>query len=347
MTEMLLQPLREPGAWRRADLEGDRSWEVRPSPSQLAELDAALEGVARRGLRAAEFGREDFPLPTLEPRLAAVLDSMERGRGVALLRGLPVDDADDEHNARLLWGLGLYLGRALPQHARVNLGGFRDNLVAHLVDQGLDYRRPEVHGAQTGAAQSAHCDPSDLVALLCVRPAMSGGVSRVVSAMAIYNEILATRPDLLEPLYHGYRHFLRNLARDESGDGLTPTPIPVFSYHGGRLSCNFNTRTVQAGVQILGRPLSEPEREALDYMVHLTEREDLRYDMDLQPGDFQLLNNYTILHGRTGWTDHPEPQRRRTMLRLWIKAPNARPVAPDLAGGYVSGTTYDVAAAQY
>lgn len=347
MSGMLIEPVSEPSAWRREDLERDRGWRITLDTAQRAELSDAVELNARRGLRAADFAREDFALPRLAPVLAQVLDAMEHGRGVALLRGLPVRDDDDEHNARLLWGVGLYLGRALPQHARVNLGGFRDDLIATLVDQGLDYSRPEVHGAQTGAAQKAHCDPSDLVALLCVRPAASGGVSRIVSATAVYNEILRTRPDLLAPLYRGYRHYLRKLVHEGAGDGLTPAPIPVFSYHEGRLSCNFNTRTVQAGVQVLERPLPGAEQQALDYMVALTESEALYYDMDLAAGDLQVLNNYTILHARTGWSDPPDLRRRRMMLRLWLKAPNARALAPGFAGGYVSGSSYDVATAAY
>jgi len=347
MNSMLMEPVTEPSAWRRADLERDRSWEIRLDAAQRAELAAALERNARRGLRAAEFARTEFELPRLAPVLEGVLRAMEHGRGVALLRGLPVRDDDDEHNARLLWGIGLYLGRALPQHPRVNLGGYRDDLVATLVDQGLDYNRPEVHGAQTGAAQQAHCDPSDLVALMCVRPAASGGVSRIVSATAVYNEILRTRPELLEALYRGYRHYLRKLVHEGSGDGLTPARIPVFSYHLGRLSCNFNTRTVQAGVQVLEQPLPPAEQQALDHMVTLTENAALYYDMDLAAGDLQLLNNYTILHARSGWSDPPDPRRRRMMLRLWLKAPNARALAPGFAGGYVSGSSYDVAAAAY
>src|SRR3546814_1390051 len=44
----------------------------------------------------------DFPLPGLAPRLNALLEQLESGRGVALLRGLPVADYDDE-DLRLMW----------------------------------------------------------------------------------------------------------------------------------------------------------------------------------------------------------------------------------------------------
>lgn len=42
-------------------------------------------------------------------------------------------------------------------------------------------------------------------------------------------------------------------------------------------------------------------------------------NMDFQPGDVQLLNNYVIMHGRTEYQDYPdEPERKRDLIRLWL-----------------------------
>jgi hypothetical protein len=40
--------------------------------------------------------------------------------------------------------------------------------------------------------------------------------------------------------------------------------------------------------------------------------------MDLEPGDIQWLSNHSILHARTAYDDHPEPGRKRQLLRLWL-----------------------------
>lgn len=341
------RPVEHPSAWRRAEFERDTSWHLRLTAAQAAEVDDAMRRLARRGLRGAEFSRDDVPLPGLAPLLAGALDELEHGRGVLLIRGLPVDPHDEEHAARILWGIGLHLGRALRQIPRVNLGGFRDNLIGHIVDQGFDYNAPNAIGSGTSAEQMPHCDGSDLVGLLCVRPAAGGGgVSRVVSSMAIHNELQARRPEVLEQLYEGFHHDLRGDEAKGSGLKVTPHRIPVYSRHADVLSCNFNSKTVEMGAAKLGTPLPAREREALDAVLALATDPAFSVEMRLETGDLQLVNNYTVLHSRTGWTDPPgEPARRRLMLRLWLKGFAARPLAPNIAGGYVTGAAHDVAAA--
>jgi len=333
-------PVGEPCAWRAAELDADPQWRIRLSRAQAGEVASAVAELRRRGARAAEFAREDFPLPTLAPLLARVSHDLEHGRGCVLLSGLPVAPGEPEDAARVLWGIGAYLGRALRQHARVNLGGYRDDLVGTIVDQGLDYNAPNVFGSATGAEQMPHTDPADVVGLLCVRPAASGGVSRIASAMAVYNELRARRPELLDILFEGFHHDLRG--QEAGATATTPRRMPVFSRCEGRLACIFNSKTVLAAQQKTGIALTPLEREALDAVVALALDPAFQVEMNLQPGDLQLLNNYTILHSRTAWTD-ADPARRRTMLRLWLKVPEARPLAPDIAGGYSAGAHYDIA----
>ena len=332
--------VREPCAWLAADLQADRSWAVPVSEAQRAELSAAVAAVRARGLRAADFGKADFPLPAFGAVLARAQQDLEHGRGCVLLRGLPVT-GDAEDAARLLWGLGLHLGRALRQHARVNVGGFRDDLIAHIVDQGLDYNAPNVHGSATSAEQMPHTDPADVVGLLCVRKAEAGGVSRIASATAVYHALLAARPDLVRVLEIGYAHDLRQLEATGDTGPLTPARIPVFGAHEGRLACVYNSKTVLAAAKKSGVPLTALEREALEAVSALALDPGFQVEMTLEPCDLQLLNNYTVLHSRTAWTD-PDPAHGRLMLRLWLKVPNARALSPVMAAGYSYGTRYDV-----
>jgi Taurine catabolism dioxygenase TauD, TfdA family len=342
------RPVEHPSAWPRAEFERDTSWLLRLTADQAAEVDDAVRAVVARGLRGAEFGRGDFPLPGLAPLLADALEELEHGRGVVLIRGLPVDGRDEERAGRVLWGLGAYFGRALRQIPRVNLGGFKDDMIGHIVDQGIDYNAPNAIGSGTNAEQMPHCDGSDLVGLLCVRPAADGGgVSRVVSSMAVHNELLARRPEVLDQLYRGFYHDLRGEEAKGSGLKVTPHRIPVYSALGGVLSCNFNSKTVEMGAAKLGTPMPPREREALQAVLALATDPAFSVEMRLETGDLQLVNNYTVLHSRTGWKDPPgEPARRRLMLRLWLKSFAARPLAPNFAGGYVTGAAHDVAAAR-
>jgi hypothetical protein len=221
----------------------------------------------------------------------------------------------------------------------VNVGGYRDDLLAHIVDQGLDYNAPNVHGSATSAEQMPHTDPADVVGLLCVRPAARGGTSRIASSVAIHEELRNRRPDLLAVLERGYVHDLRG---QEAGAAPVTRRIPVYSRHEGKLACIFNSKTVLAAERKTGVRLTQPEREALEEVVALALDPRFQVEMDLQPGDLQLLNNFTMLHSRTAWTD-PDPASRRLMLRLWLKVPNARTLAPGIYAGYSAGSHYDVA----
>ncbi|WP_048438967.1 TauD/TfdA family dioxygenase [Caenimonas sp. SL110] len=331
----------DPSAWRAAELEADKSWIVELTPAEVAEVADAARAVAARGLRGGEFGRADFPLPTFAVRLAAVLEELQHGRGITLLRGLPVDPQDEEMAARIIWGVGTYLGRALQQSAGVNLGGFPGNCISHIIDQRKDPNDRTVHGSATGAEQQPHCDPSDLVALLCIRPAVGGGgVSRVVSAMSVYNDIRERAPELLETLFTGFFHDLRK----DGANGLSVTPqrVPVYGYEDGHLSVSFNSRTVVLAAEREGYALSGLEQRALDEMSATASRRDLVHEMTMRSGDLQLLNNYTMLHSRTAWSDPQDVRQRRCMLRLWLRTLDPRPLPEGFASGYLAGVTYDV-----
>jgi hypothetical protein len=108
----------------------------------------------------------------------------------------------------------------------------------------------------------------------------------------------------------------------------------VFSYYAGNLSCYYSHITILQGARKSGRSLTEFESSVLDAFDEIAARSDMRLDMDLQPGDMQLLNNRTVLHARTGWEDYAAPGRKRLMLRLWLKPTDPRPLAPEVQNVY-------------
>lgn len=333
--------VRDPSAWRAAELQADTSWIVELTQEEATEVAQAARSVAARGLRGADFSRGHFPLPVFSRRLAGVLDELQHGRGITVLRGLPVDPQDEEMAARMVWGIGTYLGHGLQQSPGVNIGGFQGNYISHIIDQRKDPNDRNIHGSATGAEQQMHCDPSDLVALLCIRPALSGGgVSRVCSATAVYNDLRERVPAVIETLFEGFHHDLRKDGAD--GRSVTQHPIPVYGYEDGHLSVSFNSRTVELAAERPGYALSPARRKALDEMLSSASRPDMVHEMTLRTGDLQLLNNYTVLHSRTAWTDLEDVRQRRCMLRLWLRTRNPRPLPSGFAGGYLTGVTYDV-----
>ncbi len=307
-------------AWRGADLARTVGWSHRLAAAEVEELARALRGVRSRGLSTTAVTRADFPLPGLAPRLSALLEEARTGRGFFLLTGLPPDRFDEDDRETVFWGIGTHLGRPVSQNSH-------GDLLGRVSDQGRTYGSANTRGYQTRARLDFHTDRCDLVGLLCQRRAKAGGLSSVVSTMAVHDEIRRTRPDLLLILRRGF-HYAEREAADRP-EGVSARPIPVFSEQGGVLSCRFIRNPIETGAARRGVPLTGPEREALDLMSALCAREDMRLDMMLEPGDMQFCNNYTTAHARTEFEDWPEPERRRLMLRLWLSFEERRPLAPD------------------
>ena len=314
MSIILKEPLTGPSTWRGAELANDTSWIHHLTADMVAELDAAVAEVRRRGRSFPDFPLEDFPLHTLKPVLQAFAEELENGRGFLVLRGLPVERYTDEEVRILNYGIGLHMGEPVRQNARGDLLG----LVMHVGDE----TKKTTRVYETNLYLPYHSDPSDVVGLLCVRKARQGGVSSLISVGAIYNEILRNHPEYLglyyRPMYYAH------LDRDPRS--------PIFSYHQGKLSCRYLRQYIELGHEENNRPLSQVEIEALDVFDAVMQQPELRLDMMLEPGDLQFANNYAVLHSRTSFEDHAEEDRRRKMYRLWLKMPNARKLSPEFPG---------------
>ena len=142
------------------------------------------------------------------------------------------------------------------------------------------------------------------------------GASRIVSSVSVYNELLRRRPDLVERLYEP---FLLD-TRDESGEGRRPViPVPPCRFAGGRLRTFYHSDYFRSAVRHPEvPPFDERERALLDLYEEIAASPELYLDMQFEVGDVQLLSNHTVLHARTAYVDHAEPERKRHLLRLWL-----------------------------
>lgn len=315
----------DPANWTAAELAADEtSWLHRIGEAERAEIDDAVGAVLARRLDTFRFGRDDFPLPTLGPRLARIARSLDDGRGVALIRGLDLSGWDIETAKLVYWGLAVHLGEPLSQNAK-------GELIAHVADTGRDYQSKNVRGYTTAARLRPHCDATDVVGLLCWHPAKSGGESLVTSALAIFDEIRRTHPEYVAPLMRGFHFDLRGEGVTDDPDETTFNRVPVFSWHAGRLSCRFNQKTLEDGQMKRGEPLTALEQAAVDKVGELAMDDRFRYDMTFERGDIQLLCNHSVLHSRNAFEDHEDPAKRRNLFRLWLNLREARDLAPAFA----------------
>jgi hypothetical protein len=294
-----------PAAWRGPELATRPEWKIELSRAQQDELLAALALVPQRPLR--ELSAEDFALPTLAPVFADVTRELVDGRGFVLVRGVPIDELSPDQIEVLYWGIGLQVGR--PIHQRTT-----DDLLVYVRDQGVDPNNPLVRGFETSARLDYHCDSSDVVALLCVRPAASGGVSTIVSSVAVHDELVRRAPELADLLHRQWWHDRK------TGDDLGSFfECSVFGERDNRLFAHYGRAYMESASRHPDIPPLSPERvAALDALDELTNSPDFVLNMDFRPGDIQFLNNYTVMHARTEYVDHPEPERKRELIRLWL-----------------------------
>lgn len=328
------RPVEGPSVWTGPEMEQrEAEWTYDLTPSDLAELEAAREAVQVRGLDITEIRSADFPLPTLGPTLEGLRDEVVNGRGFVRLRGMPVEDRPIVESATMYWGLGTWFGSARSQNAK-------GHLLGHVYDLGGNSAiDPHVRSYATSEEQNFHIDRSDMVALLCLRRAKSGGLSRLASSMAVHNVMLARRPDLLERLYQP----LPVDRRGEVPEGKAPFyEAPVFNEYAGHLSVLYSRSHIGSAQRFPeARRLTPEDIEALDMLNALAGAPELRLDMTFMPGDVQILHNHTILHARTAYQDWPEVERKRHLLRLWLSPPNGRPLPPVFAECYQTTTIGD------
>lgn len=304
-------PVTAPWVWSSQEITARDDWIVELDDAARHDLEAALGAVKRAGLALEQITCANFPLPSMAEALARTERLLGDGPGLALIRGLPVDRYVRDDMALILWGVGCHLGEGMPQSYRGDMiGDVMD--MSHTGDTRRSYRSPR--------ALDLHCDPVDVVGLLCLRRAKEGGTSLLTSSLAVHNAILSEHPDLLPALYRGY-HYRHSEAASLGEPATTPHRIPVFGLCGGRVVCNFNASPISRSLAEDGRKEDAAAIEAFEVFKATTRREDLMVRTMLEPGDLQLLNNRAVLHGRTLFEDHADIARKRLMLRLWLKIP--------------------------
>ncbi|HEV8189145.1 MAG TPA: TauD/TfdA family dioxygenase, partial [Pyrinomonadaceae bacterium] len=198
---------------------------------------------------------------------------------------------------------------------------------------------PNTRIYQTRERQTFHTDSCDVVGLLCLQTAKSGGLSSLVSSTTIFNEMRRRRPDLLRVLMEP----IETDRRGEVPEGGKPYfNIPVFNYHDGLISSLYQRQYIESARRFPGvAPLTPIQIEALNLFDELANDPKLNLMMELQPGDIQLVHNHTILHDRTAFEDYADSERKRHLLRLWLAPPSARPLAEVYAERFGSITPGD------
>ena len=324
-----LKPVIDPAGWDAAEIENSNSWVYQLAEDEISEIVKVSRTITKSAKELIQITRNDFVLPRTKNTLAKIYDELKNGRGFVQLRGLPVGEMTSEEIATALWGVGTNFGRALSQNPE-------GHVLGHVKDLGKDYADPLVRGYQTKAAMTFHADPCDMVALLCVNTAKSGGESRVASSVTLYNEMLKRRPDLVADLCKDFfwtKH-------GEYSQGEKPWyKLPVFSFKDGYFSAKGASTHARKAQDLPGAERWGRQRhEAVELFQELVPS--LAVDLPFEQGDLQILNSHVTLHSRRPYEDWKDPDLKRHLFRLWIENEDLRPL-PKVVRQNLKGVTLD------
>ncbi len=309
-----------PAIWRGTELANDPQFKLQMTREQLAELSAFANSE-----NELSHEKLDHDLPTLAPLLAEVQDGLENGPGVVILKGLQTSDFDELQLRKIFAATMSHVGTAVSQSAE-------GDRILSVRNEGFGKDDSRTRGPNTKNRLSFHTDRCDVIAFLCIKQAKSGGDNFVVNSMALHNEIVERRPELLDILKEPFYYKRHNV---DTGNALAYIKQPIFSVFEGHFAANILRVLIERAYQTpeIG-PMSDLQREALDYVEELCEDSALHFQFRQEPGDIVLMNNFITFHRRDAFEDFDELENRRHLLRIWLSVPNSRPLDPLFAGNY-------------
>ena len=264
-----------PSAWKGSDFSSADEYAFDLGPRHYDAFDKALSKIRQQGLTLDDIEKAYFEVPEIADDIATIFDQIQNGYGFVLVRGFPLDRYTEEELGLIYWGIGTHMGTGVSQ----SVMGDR---LGHVMDFSAD--NPNARAYRNKQTLSMHTDLSEIVSLLSLSTAKSGGLSQFSSLITIHNEVVENNPEYLEPLYRGFPYYR---AGEEGPDDepVTPWNVPVFSYQEGLISGRLVRAFLENGLEILGREKTELEAAALDYVDEVANRPDVRLEFLIQPGD--------------------------------------------------------------
>ncbi|HVJ96093.1 MAG TPA: TauD/TfdA family dioxygenase [Acidimicrobiia bacterium] len=317
-------PITTGAVWNAESVGAPGTWTHVLDDAARSAIVAVATEMRDAGVTPESATPSTAKLDALAPLTSRLTEELRHGRGFALIRNFPVDLLDETTTELAYVAFGLEFGLPVSQDGT-------GTLLGHVRDQRVPRTTPAIRRYATNERQDFHTDGADIIGLLCLQRARRGGESRIVSAAAVYNQILATAPDALDVLYEPMC-WDRN---DEQGPGEPPFfAMPVLSDATGEPRFFYIGWYIRDAQRHVDAPrLTAGQLAAMERIETIANDPAFYVEMDFQPGDIQLLNNAVILHSREAYEDDPDPARRRHLLRLWLAAHTFATVDDTLRGG--------------
>ena len=283
------------------------------------ELDGIVDALDRDPLPLLLLRPNDFDLPVSRAFMREVKRTIDEGPGFAIVDRLPVERWSQDGARAVWWLLASLVARPVAQK-------WDGTSIYDVTDLG----RPPGNGVRpdvTNAEQNFHTDnsynnvPPHYVGLMCLRTAMEGGVSGIVSFAAAHEEMQRRHPDLLARLYEPF-YFDRQ--REHAPGDVMTTHHPMLEDREGRLTARLSYFQVKNGQKLAGIELDPKGVAAIEAFEAILNEPGMSARFQFQPGQMQLIDNRALGHKRTAFRDWPEGERKRLLVRLWLRDTGSR-----------------------
>ncbi|KAI1190656.1 hypothetical protein F5B17DRAFT_49775 [Nemania serpens] len=293
-------------AWNGADFVEEASYVLHLSTAEKAELLRAKDDFKAQELDGNLVHQDNFPLPTLGPKLRAVADDIYNGKGFHVIRGLDPNDYSVEDLAIIQLGIQAYIADQCGRQDH------RGNMLVHIVADNSSEIKLGHHRHSTSAISFHNEEAGDVISWLTRGTSKSGGRCVLAPVYTIYNILAAHRPDVI-----------RTLTKSDWPVALPRFQCrPLMFYHDSKLIMNFG-RTPLLGSATHPRPehlprLNDRQREALDLVEAIARA--LQMEIRTHSGDMHFINNFTILHRREGFVDGASADEKRHLVRMRLRS---------------------------
>ena len=307
-------------AWTRADVR-ESDWRIVLSETAQRELVEAAATLRRQPVPLLALRADSLDLPACRTAMDQVREVLTDGPRFCLLDRLPIEQLSLDEAKALYWILSSMLARPVAQ----KLDG---TIVYDVHDTG----RKALPGSgvrpdKTNIDLQFHNDNSynaampEYVGLLCVRPALEGGLSRVMSFATAHNALRARHREVLARLYEPF--WFDRQREFHPGEPETFS-APLFVRDGECIRARLSLHQIRGGYALRGGVMDNETTAALEAIREVFSDDALQVHFRLEAGQIQYVANREIGHSRTEFRDFDEPDRRRLLIRLWLRNDGAQ-----------------------
>ena len=191
-----------------------------------------------------------------------------------------------------------------------------------VMDRGLDYTKEAIPVSKTKAETGYHTDSTakhyfpDIIGLLCLQPAKSGGESLITNAANLLHYITDQHPELKDLLHQAWCRDVITPGTVNNTEAILANDIPIYQYDAdGGVILRYMRYWIESALVKLGREIPTELTKALDIIDNYFAAPEHAMCFRLERGDMLFVNNRFLCHNRTAFEDGENP---RVYVRAWI-----------------------------